>query len=40
MLELITNQTELMEQFSLVCFDFINKFDKDKITEEAIKTIK
>ena len=37
MLELITNQTELMEQFSLVCFDFINKFDNEQINENIIK---
>ena len=37
MLELITNQTELMEQFSLVCFDFINKFDNEQINENIVK---
>lgn len=37
MLELITNQTELMEKFSLVCFDFINKFDNEQINENIIK---
>lgn len=37
LLELITNQTELREQFSLICFDFINEFDNEKINSEIIK---
>lgn len=36
LLELITNQIDLVEEFSLVCFDFINNFDNEKINENII----
>ena len=31
LLELITNKIELIEEFSLVCFNFISKFDDEKV---------
>lgn len=37
LLELITNKADLIEEFSLVCFDFINKFDNEKINENIIE---
>lgn len=37
LLELITNKMELIEEFSLVCFDFINKFDNEKVNENIIE---
>lgn len=37
LLELITNKTDLIEEFSLVCFDFINKFDNEKVNENIIE---
>lgn len=36
LLELITNRADLIEEFSLVCFDFINKFDNEKVNENII----
>lgn len=37
LLELITNKVDLIEEFSLVCFDFINKFDNEEINENIIE---
>lgn len=37
LLELITNRSDLIEEFSLVCFDFINKFDNEKVNENIIE---
>lgn len=37
LLELITNKVDLIEEFSLVCFDFINKFDNEKVNENIIE---
>lgn len=37
LLELITNRADLIEEFSLVCFDFINKFDNEKVNENIIE---
>ena len=37
LLELITNKVDLIEEFSLVCFDFINKFDNEKVNEDIIE---
>lgn len=37
LLELITNRADLIEKFSLVCFDFINKFDNEKVNENIIE---
>ena len=37
LLELITNKADLIEEFSLVCFDFINKFDNEKVNENIIE---
>ena len=37
LLELITNKVDLIEEFSLVCFDFINKFDNEEVNENIIK---
>lgn len=37
LLELITNKVDLIEEFSLVCFDFINKFDNEKVKEDIIE---
>ncbi len=37
LLELITNKECLIEEFSLVCFDFINKFDSEKVNENIIE---
>lgn len=37
LLELITNKADLIEEFSLVCFDFINKFDNEKVNENVIE---
>jgi len=37
LLELITNKVNLIEEFSLVCFDFINKFDNEKVNENIIE---
>lgn len=37
LLELITNKVELIEEFSLVCFDFISKFDNEKVNENIIE---
>jgi len=37
LLELITNRTDLIEEFSLVCFDFVNKFDNEKISNNIIE---
>lgn len=36
LLEIISNQAELLENFALVCFDFINKFDNEKVNENII----
>lgn len=37
LLELITDKADLIEEFSLVCFDFINKFDNEKVNENIIE---
>lgn len=37
LLELITNRADLIEEFSLVCFDFINKFENEKVNENIIE---
>lgn len=37
LLELITNKIELIEEFSLVCFNFISKFDNEKVNEDIIE---
>lgn len=37
LLELITDKADLIEEFSLVCFDFINKFDNEKVNEDIIE---
>lgn len=37
LLELITNKIELIEEFSLVCFNFISKFDDEKVNEDIIE---
>lgn len=37
LLELITNKEDLIEEFSLVCFNFINKFDNEKVNENIIE---
>ena len=37
LLELITNKIELIEEFSLVCFNFISKFDDKKVNEDIIE---
>lgn len=37
LLELITNKGDLIEEFSLVCFDFINKLDNEKVNEDIIE---
>ena len=37
LLELITNKVDLIEEFSLVCFDFINKLDNEKVNEDIIE---
>ena len=37
LLELLTNKADLIEEFSLVCFDFINKFDNEKVNENIIE---
>ncbi len=37
LLELITNKVNLIEEFSLVCFHFINKFDNEKVNENIIE---
>ena len=37
LLELITNKVDLIEEFSLVCFDIINKLDNEKVNEDIIE---